>query len=186
MSSRLNPVTDLGEAALAQITLRAFDHDRLMRWQGNERYIAGRHLWLQNDQLRHANALVDFVAVVENFTTQRLLKLRPNLTEGDVFAWEKRRTSWSMHANVDFTHIVPHWKMLQGFIEARNAAQHGLGRLTDKQLSPGRRDKVLADLKSAKISLIGDFVLINIDTVKTCRQSCAGFVLALDNIAPTR
>jgi hypothetical protein len=130
--------------------------------------------------------LVDFVAVVENFTSQRLLKLRANLAESDVFSWEKRRTSWARHASVDFTHIVPHWQMMQGFIEARNALQHGLGRLTDFQLKPQRRAQVLADLKFAKVPLIGDLVLVNAETVSTCRKHCADFVVALDNVAPIR
>jgi hypothetical protein len=182
MPRRLNPVTDLGEAALTQITVRGLDHEQLMRLQDDNRNKIGRHL-LENDRLRHANALVDLVAVVENFTSQRLLKLRPNLTDNDVFSWEKRRTSWSGHANVDLMSIAPHWALLQGFIEARNALQHGLGRLTDFQLSSQRRDRVLENLRFANVPLIGDLVLVDAETVRTCRNSCADFILVLDNTA---
>jgi hypothetical protein len=182
MPRRLNPVTDLGEAALRGITLRSLDHGQLMRFQDNNRYEIGRHL-LPDDRLRHANALVDLVAVVENFTSQRLLKLYPNLTDSDVFSWEKRRASWLRHANVDLTRIAPHWALLQGFIEARNALQHGLGRLTEFQLNPQRRDRVLENLRFAHVPLIGDLIVVDAETVRTCKDTCADFTLTLDNIA---
>jgi hypothetical protein len=139
---------------------------------------------LQFGHLRHENALVDLVAVTENFTSRRLLELRSQVSEFQVFTWAKRREAWAKHGPVDLTTITPHWLALQGFIEARNALQHGLGRLTNSQLRPQWRQETLDRIKAARIFLSGDIVQIREDTVINCRTVCEDYVLALDKEAP--
>ena len=133
-------------------------------------------------ELRHANALVDLVAVAENFSTKRLLAVHPELNDAQVSTWERRRKKWKNPGNIDLTTLTSNWHRLMGFVEARNAFQHGLGRLTDMQLGL-RRDDILSDLESACISLTGDLVRVNGQTVAACYEVCEEFVIALDNQA---
>ena len=184
MPSRRVPATALGEAALVQLALRALDHDQLAMSDAGARGLYGRHVWLQHGHLRHGNAVVDLVAVTENFTSRRLLELRLTVTDNQVFSWDKRRTAWAKHGQVDLTKITPDWPKLLGFVEARNALQHGLGRLTDFQLSANRRGDVLAHLAAAGISVIGDLILVDAETVGTCHRVCENFVITLDTTAP--
>jgi hypothetical protein len=183
--SKLAATTRLGEASLLQIALRAMDHERLSRSDHERDALVGRHVWLNKSQLRHGNAVVDLVAVAENFTSSRLLQLRPTLTENDVFTWERRRRAWAEHGPVDLVTVAPDWLALQGFVEARNALQHGLGLLTDFQLDPRRREETLARLLAAPVYLTGDVVHIRVETVYRCRDVCESYVLTLDNAAPS-
>ncbi|GAA4638200.1 hypothetical protein GCM10023196_094980 [Actinoallomurus vinaceus] len=182
MPSKFSPSSELGEAALTQIAMRTLDHKLLTAHDNTADGTFGRHVILHN-QLRHENALIDLVAIAENFTSRRLLELRPSLDDGDVFNWEKRRKAWDKHAGVDITKITSDWGRLLGFIEARNALQHGLGRLTERQLISSHRDKIFASLKAAEIKLTGDRVYIDNESVSNCRRVCGNFVIALDNAA---
>jgi hypothetical protein len=181
LRNRIVSHTALAEAALSQIALRALDHELLAKQPGHS--LHGRHVWLQNSQSRHDNALVDIVAIVENFASRRLLDLRPVVTTDQVFTWEKRRKAWAEHGPVDLTRIT-HWRKLLGFIEARNAIQHGLGRLTDYQLDQARRLESLTRLSAAQIRTIGDVVFVDARTVGECQHVCAKFVISLDSTAP--
>lgn len=184
MPSAPTSSTWLGEAALLQIALRTTDHERLAASDGLIDALAGRHLWLDQSQLRHGNALVDIVAVTENFTSARLLELRPNLTDRQVFTWERRRQAWQDHGPVDLTSVSANWLALMGFVEVRNALQHGLGHLTATQLSRNRRSETLERIKAARVSLSGDLVHVDADAVRHCREICEGYVISLDSAAP--
>jgi hypothetical protein len=179
-----NAVTALGDAALAQLTMRLLSHDQSASRDARMLRQNGRHLWLPQIGLLHANALVDLVAVAENFTTKRLLELRPSVTEFQVSTWQKRKNEWKNNVGVDLTIITPGWHKLLGFVEARNSFQHGLGQLTDMQLSPSRRKDVLSDLVAADVTLVGDTLRVNGGTVTACHSVCEAFVIALDNGAP--
>ena len=176
--------TRLGEAAALQISLRLLDHDWLTGHIDEMTELPGRHVWHEHDQVRHNNTVVDLVAVAENFTSRRLLELRPSLTDNDVFSWEKRRKAWAKHAQVDLTKITQRWESLLGFVQARNALQHGLGYLTDFQLSPHLRVDVLSQIEAARITLFGNRVYIDSGTVSRCAEVCVDFVLTLDKAAP--
>ena len=177
--------TNLGEAAVLQISLRVLDHAWLTGHTAEMEELQGRHIRYEHDQVRHNNTVVDLVAVAENFTTRRLLELRSSLTENDVFNWERRRRAWARHAQVDLTMETPNWNSLQGFVQARNALQHGLGYLTDFQLSPRNRERTLKEIRAAQILLFGDRVYIEDETVSRCAEVCVSFVLALDRVAPS-
>lgn len=185
MPSGSNAATTLGEVALAQLAMRLLDYDQLSARDLTALYPSGRHLRLQQVGLRHANALVDLVAVAENFATKRLLELHPEVSEYQVSTWEKRRQAWKSSADIELRDLTPNWRKLIGFVEARNAFQHGLGRLTDMQLSAARRGDVLACLAAANITLIGDTIRIGSRDVRACHGICEEFVLALDNEART-
>lgn len=74
-----------------------------------------------------------------------------------------------------------------GFVEARNALQHGLGRLTEMQLDPTsrrgrepRRTQVLRDLAACGLVLNGDRVTVLVRDVERCLVACRELVLAAD------
>jgi hypothetical protein len=182
MPSQESAVTSLGEAARAQLAMRLLDHDRLAVLDLETLYPTGRHIWFPELDLRHANALVDLVAVAENFSSQRLLDVHPELDDSQISTWDKRRREWRARSNVDLTSVTPNWNKLMGFVEARNAFQHGLGRLTDMQLGR-RRDSILSDLAAAGISLTGDLVRVDDKTVRECHSICDEFIVVLDNAA---
>jgi hypothetical protein len=179
-----NAVTVLGDAALTQLSLRLLSHDQLTFENETLLRQNGRHIWLEQIGQWHANALVDLVAVAENFTTKRLIKLHPSITEFQVSTWEKRKREWRRNAGIDLSTITPDWARLSGFIEARNAFQHGLGHLTEMQLSANRRTDVLSGLTAAHVPLIGDMVRVEGETVTACHDVCEAFVISLDNKAP--
>jgi hypothetical protein len=179
------PKTEFGEFSLVQIALRADDYLRLMRGHTQGEVTRGRHVWQGSTWLRQANAIVDFIAVAENFSLVRLLAICPALKESDVFSWQKRIAAWERHAGIKLEQLIPDWEALRGFIEVRNALQHGLGRLTEAQLDSKRHDQTLSWIEKADVPLHGDLVQIDHLTVKRSREVCAAFVGILDSAAPT-
>jgi hypothetical protein len=176
--------TDLAESTLAQLVLRISDY-RLLAEQIVQRstQTQGRHHHSMAE-LRSRNVLTDLVATVENFTGGLLLNLRPTVTHDEVGTWDKKRKAWLKHTAVDFR-LLPTWTSLLGFVEARNAIQHGLGRLTDRQLGK-HRGEVLAAIAATNLRLNGDMVLLTEEDVEECATTCACFVRSLDLAAPAR
>ena len=182
MLSSCTAITAHAEAALAQITARVADHRQLTRLEARNNPPGGRRL-RQAPSVRHGNALVDLVAVAESFTTARLLSLRPAVSADDVSTWDSRERAWANHGPVNMT-TYSAWSALMGFVEVRNALQHGLGRLTDRQLGK-HRDKVLARIGASAVHLDGDLLVVLAEDVGHCGQVCADFVCWLDGIAPS-
>src|SRR6266566_8914198 len=89
------------------------------------------------------------IALAENFAVLRLISVRPSVTPDAVSTWQKRERAWSQSTGVQLS-SYKRWQSLSGFIEARNAIQHGLGNLTDRQLGENRT-RVLSQLKSAGV-----------------------------------
>lgn len=174
------PKTELAEMAVYQIALRIADYQVL-----SDRDKSGatfRHSTLSTGQLRSGNALVDIVAIVENFVSQRLLLACPSVREDDVFSWPKREKAWLINLQIDFTHLKC-WQKVQGYIQVRNALQHGLGRLTDSQLTKWR-DETLPLVKSSHgIELQGDRVRVGPEAVDACGDACRCLILELDRLA---
>jgi len=184
MPSRLSSRTNRAEAALLQIAMRVEDHRRLASGDPTQGLPQGRHIWWQSDFLRHGNAIVDLVAVAENFCSSRLLDCRPQVQEQEVFSWDRRKKAWKKYASVDLETVTLFWDNLYGFIEARNSLQHGLGSLTDSQLSEKRRGDVLRCIKTAGLALVGDRISVDFSSVVECRRVCEEFVFGLDVQAP--
>lgn len=128
---------------------------------------------------REANAIVDLVAVAESFCVARLASVG---ISADVNTWDKRAKAWRRRS-VDFNGY-PGWPPLMGFVEARNAVQHGLGRLTDRQLKK-HKTQVLGSLADAAVRLNGDALILDPDDVTRCDRACADFIRWLDASAPT-
>lgn len=138
----------------------------------------GRH---SPDRLatRDANTLVDLVAVAESFCVARLATV--GIT-ADVSTWDKRAKAW-LNRSIDLVGACPGWLALMGFVEARNAIQHGLGRLTDRQLGKHTAQS-LAFISAAAIRLNGDAIVIGTDDIARCARVCAAFIRCLDAAAP--
>jgi hypothetical protein len=104
--------------------------------------------------------------------------------ENEILSWEKRITAWDRHTGIKLEKTIADWPVLRGFIEVRNALQHGLGHLTDMQLGPKRHDEVLSWIGKTGVTLHGDLVRVDELAVERCRRVCAEFVVSLDTAAP--
>jgi hypothetical protein len=169
------PATLLAENSLYGLDVRRSDYRSLSRHRAERSH--GRHL--PDADVRHGNAVVDAVATVEVFTGNRLRLLDPLVTEDDVFSWPKREKAWRKRC-VELEDSGEIWLALKGFIQVRNALQHGLGRLTDFQLAPLRRTEILDSIRAAGCLLEGDRVRLRFDDVESCFDVCAAFVVWLD------
>ena len=188
MPTRVNPTTRLGEASLVRLS-EAFARYIVIEG-GVENLVGlrdhGRHLSPSSTSDRYEQPLVEFVAITEHFSTGRLLDLHPDLKDGDVGTWPSRNTSWNEREQIDVEDAgaFPEWPKVRGFVEARNAIQHGLGQLTRRQLQGKFRDDIFVAVASANIRLAGTRVLILHETVVDCLRYCSEFVLNLDRRAP--
>jgi hypothetical protein len=172
--------SDLGEQVLGRLCMRWVDYEqaiKIIRFA----FPQGRHTRIHSNTARHANTVVDMVALAEEFSTERLTGLRPQLPYHAHSNWESRKKSWLKHLGIDFAKING-WVELAGFIEARNALQHGQGRLTNKQLD--NRAVTIAKLAAARLTLVGDCIVIDEAVTAGCYVSCKAFITSLDASVP--
>ena len=177
---QLPSATEQGEVALRSIALRLNDHARLDAADAAQSS-SGRHGLGDMRELRHQNAIVDIVAIAESFTSNRLRSLVPSLSENEVYTWNGRIKAWRRHASVEIA-TCSAWEAVNGFVEVRNAIQHGLGRLTNSQLS--RRDEVLRAIARSGAQLQGDLVRLTSRQVLDCASQCRELISWLDMNAP--
>lgn len=189
MASRIRPRTDLGEVAVARLSQR-FGHylqeyleSNIWNVSGNE----GRRSFTDLVGTQQDHAVVDLLSIAEHFTTARVLRLNHEITERDVATWEERKNTLRNSFGVDLEDVetFPDWPPLLGFVEARNALQHGLGTLTARQLVRWRA-LTLRRLADAGISMMGDRVVIEDQTVRDCHSCAEAFILTLDAMLPPR
>lgn len=170
----------LGEIALRRLAARAASHD-----SGHDHAPGsgpGRHL-PPRELGRHINALVDLVAIAELYFSDRLAEAVPALATQPT-TWRTRAVAWRDKAGVDLS-AHPSWPAFMGFVEARNALQHGLGRLTDMQLDPKvpkkggepRRTQVLRQIAASGLHLNGDRVTVLGRDVERCGVVCRELLL---------
>jgi hypothetical protein len=169
--------TDIGETTLARLVSRRREYLLAASRPGDR--TEERHTGRGIETLA-ANTLIDYVAIAEAFVSSRLTRLQPKMPESKVFTWKNRRDSWQQLEGVDLTH-VPGWQSLQGFVEARNALQHGLGHLTERQLN--YREETLAALGAAHVPLQGDVLVLNLGVLENGYVTVRDFVIGLDSRA---
>jgi hypothetical protein len=145
----------------------------------------GRHLTIDIESSIVVNGLVDLVALTESFTSTRLLELVPAVKDRDVFSWRDRQKAWLKHGNVNLVDAGVLWIQLQGFVEVRNAFQHGQGRLTESQLGDQRRVDTLKAVRASGVFLDGDALMVGAADLISCDRICADFVRWLDGAAKT-
>jgi hypothetical protein len=169
----MNVPTAQAEWALRRLTSRTADYLETTRTP----VVLGRH---SPDRLatRDANALVDLVAVAESFCVARLATV--GIT-ADVNTWDKRAKAWRRRS-IDVVGYAG-WPVLMGFVEARNAIQHGLGKLTDRQLGK-HKAQTLTFISAAAIRRNGDAIIIGTSDIARCDSACANFIRWLDTAAP--
>lgn len=173
--------TDVADAILGRIVSRTSVYESASGW--GLAHVAGRHLLADPEASRAQNALVDLMAFVGSFTSTRLLDMCPELDEESVFTWKSREASWAKHGGVALRDAGTLWDQLEGFVEVRNALQHGQGRLTDRQLSRKRRKAVLQAVLASGVFLDGDRVVVVNADIAACGRVCGGFVRWLDAAA---
>lgn len=91
--------------------------------------------------------------------------------------WERRRSGWKKFHGLDLK-ASGAWDPLEGFVDARNAIAHGLGRLTRVQLK--NRGAVESRLLKAGIALNGEEVVVGGEDVARCEAVIEDFILWLD------
>lgn len=168
-----------GEVALGAAAARLMEA-REHSVMGQDTTRRGRHL--SRSAAFHTSALIDLVAIAEGFTVRRLLSHNPAVDESKLSSWYKRRDAWEAHSPVRFS-AFPNWEALLGFVAARNAIQHGSGRLTRQQLDKFRAD-VVRQLAAAQIDLNGAVVTITAADVERCHETVRALVLFIDSRLP--
>lgn len=184
MPDTANHPSDLAESLLGQLAVRAADHRRLAMLYTVTPEAGGRHL-SRDTQRRHANALVDLVAVAESFSTGGLLRFFSPGSVGPPLTWEGRAAAWKNLAGVDPANFG-RWAELMGYVQVRNALQHGLGRLTDLQVHGKKKAQILAWIMACGIDLNGDLLTVTEADVDRCYRVSAAFIRFLDRRNPAR
>lgn len=165
--------TAQAEWALGRLTARYREH----RSAAGQRTTRGRHLDALHGT-RDANAVVDLVAVAESFAVARWSTFA---SAAAGMTWAQRRKQWLAYdVDLDACSVS---NELDGYIAARNAVQHNLGRLTDFQLGKYKMSN-LAALAAAGIELNGDVVVLRGWNVYRCTETCQQFIRWLDVVAP--
>lgn len=173
-----HPLTDLADDTLRRLGSREADHNR---GAGDSvRAGGGRHLIGLQSHVQ--NALVDAVAYIESFCSERLKLIAP-VEDKEVFSWPLREKAWRKHDHLELSSAGADWPRLKGYIEIRNAIQHGLGRLTDRQLSGADRQHTLDWIRDTGCYLDGDQVRLTASDVAACFATCTRFVIWLDTNA---
>jgi hypothetical protein len=72
------------------------------------------------------------------------------------------------------------WKQWMGFVDARNAWAHGLGRLTSRQVE---NQETISNLKAAGLSVVGAKVVGDADDVRRCARSAVEVIDWVDQRA---
>lgn len=175
----ISSMSKVAEIAIRRLALRTAD----LRNADHAPFGGGRHLPTPefND---HTSMLVDLVAITEAYFGDRLEQAFPSLSRPDT--WRSRTNAWRVRAGVDIA-ADPRWPAFIGFVEARNALQHGLGRLTEKQLNPigksgrePRRTEVLRALAASGLTLDGDRLIVTRSDVKRCAAHCRELIMTAD------
>lgn len=133
------------------------------------------------DHLMLGATLADLMSVAESFAAGRLLAERPAVSDDAVSTWQKRESAWKTEFGLSLD-TDDAWQSLRGFAEVRNAIQHGLGRLTTRQLTR-YREQTLQCIRAAGVELNGDRVVLTPDDVRRCHETCARVVRCLDEAA---
>ncbi len=175
-------VTAGAEWALERLVSRLAEYRQLAFAGVAGQIPVGRH-GARRARTYDANALVDLVAIAESFCVQRLLLIR-TVPPDDLSNWAKRSAAWDRHASVDLK-AFSEWNRLMGYVEARNSQQHGLGRLTDRQLGKHKQE-IFRSLDSAGIHRNGDLLLVSTHDVVRCGAVCREFIVWLDYAAPAQ
>lgn len=167
--------------AIEDLASRMADHRDLVQ-AATDFY--GRHEERLSIERRRQNTLSGLVAVAESFVVGRLLDAVPTVKDDELGTWKKRTLAWKTHLGVELA-TASAWKPLMGFVEARNAVQHGLGRLTDRQLGK-YRDEILGFLGACAVGLNGDLVIVREDDIARCADVSRGMIEWIDGAAPSR
>ena len=169
---------DLSRSADAALDRLAARHAEHLRLSGPSPADHGRHV-PRHEQTREANGVVDMVAVAEAFSIDRLLESWPTTPSASTGIWKRREKAWR-DVGADLT-VKTSWLPLMGYVEVRNAIQHGLGRLTAQQLD--RREQTLSRIAASGVDLNGDRVTVTDDDVNRCYRTCHRFVHQADGAA---
>lgn len=86
---------------MLQLTARFADYHLLQNQVTRDNlgsFVAGTRHQQFPATTRHANAVVDLVAVAENFTVIRFTALHPEVHHDEISSWPKRERAWLEHS----------------------------------------------------------------------------------------
>ena len=121
-----------------------------------------------------ANSICDLVSIVEAFVTARYEERFPEPPIRSLSNWKNRESAWDEKLGSRLNSVAE-WRILRGFVEVRNAIQHGSGRLTDQQLGKYKVE-ILKRIGSAEVRLNGPMVVLLPEDLDRCHGACAGVV----------
>ncbi|MDH3048679.1 hypothetical protein QEN42_02165 [Gordonia alkanivorans] len=91
-------------------------------------------------------------------------------------SWRERQTFISSWMKVDITRLS-WWKSWLGYVEARNAWAHGLGKLTKRQM---KSQEVVANLTAAGFIMQSGKVLVRAEDVRSAATTAVNLVDWID------
>ncbi len=123
-------------------------------------------------------ALANVVSCAELFSAEVLRSL-PGVVENDVSSWAKQQLAWQTHAGLDLE-TLPSYPAVRGFNEMRNAALHGRGRLTPRQVKGKLAEQVEEWLAAAGAKVLRGAVHVTEQDIVRCADACCVFVRQVD------
>lgn len=175
----LGIATSSGQWALDRLVAR-YSEFRSATVNDFHTYQPGRHYRTQ-EGMYYGNAIVDLVAIAESFSVSRLVLIR-QVEENRLRSWKSRQKAWIDLASTNLEDF-PMWPSLIGFVETRNALQHGLGKLTDFQLGK-HKEEIFNQLASAGVQRNGGELLVSLKNTSSAMEICRLFISWLDVTAP--
>jgi hypothetical protein len=123
-------------------------------------------------------ALANVVSCAELFSAEELRSL-PRVVEHDVSSWPRQQLAWQKHGSLDLESLAS-YAAVRGFNEVRNAALHGRGRLTPRQVEGNLAGQVQVWLAAAGARVVRGEVRVGEEDIVRCADSCCEFVRQVD------
>lgn len=143
-------------------------------------------------QERRQSTLIRRVSITESFAAELLWreveadhsaptssptsKLASDAVIDATSTWEAQQRAYKSWFAID-----PNWKPVANLATARNAATHGLGQLTRRQLR--KKQSTISLINNANITVQNDRVLLTEQNLDDAAASCRDFIEEIDQLA---
>lgn len=125
-----------------------------------------------------AESLTKHAAVISAGTADPIPKIVMDATAKPVEGtWAGKRSFISTWFNEDLSGAT-WWRQWMGFVDARNAWAHGLGRLTSRQL---KDQQTMSNLRAAGLTVLASKVVGSANDVRRCAKSAVGVIDWIDH-----
>ena len=101
---------------------------------------------------------------------------------GGTATWEAQRKAYDQ-----WLAVKPHWTTINQLAEARNAAAHGLGKLTRRQTRTEREEaSTKGKLDNVNVKVVDRRILLSEQNLTDTLQACCNFIAELDQLVRRR